>query len=121
MWQPMLLVPAQAQASEVDAAACGYDKCLSTTNGSATLYLERLAGSQWQVCDDAKDGMRARAPVQYSLDSLTLEAVGGWGSCSSPQSLYPTPAPGTVISLKVWVQDGVSGTPRYAGYGTYTW
>jgi hypothetical protein len=109
--------PAQA----VPSAPCGYDVCLSTTNGSATLYFDRFSGGSWTVCDDKKDGFRAKATVRHGGQILTLEAAGGWGDCSSPRSLYPSPLPGQVVSLKVWVQDGPNGSPRHPRTGSYTW
>lgn len=109
-----------AQAAETR-SACGYDVCLSTANGSATLYLDRSAGGVWNVCDDAPDGMRSMAEVRYAGQVIRLQTASGYGSCSSDGYLYPTPASGAVISLKVWVQDGSGGTPQYPGYGSYTW
>lgn len=109
-------------ANAAEAAACGgYDYCLSTTNGSATLYLEKLAGGAWDVCDDASDGMRAKATVTYNGQTLNLQTASGFGSCGNSQNLHPTPASGARISVRVWVQDGANGAARYARSGTYTW
>ncbi|MEU2897017.1 hypothetical protein ACWC4E_18080 [Streptomyces sp. NPDC001273] len=111
----------QVHAADARASACGYDVCASTTNGSATLYLDRWAGSVWDVCDDARDGMRAMATVRYAGQTLNLQTTAGEGSCSSPRSFYPTPGSGATISYTVWVQDGANGTPRYSRSGSYTW
>ncbi|GHF33304.1 hypothetical protein GCM10018772_68660 [Streptomyces fumanus] len=107
-----------AQASESKAA---FDYVLSTTNGSASVYVNRDSGGGWQVCDDDSDGMRAIAEVRYSTQVLRLQTTSGYGSCSSEQYLYPRPVYGAKISVKVWVQDGANGTPRYPNSGTYTW
>ncbi|GGS25977.1 hypothetical protein AB0E75_02355 [Streptomyces griseoviridis] len=115
------LAATQVHAAGAGAAACGYDVCESTTNGSATLYLDRWAGGVWEVCDDASDGMRAKATVRYGGQTLNLQTTAGYGSCSSGQSLYPTPRSGAVVSYTVWVQDGAGGTPRYSSSGSYTW
>ncbi|MFK0258420.1 hypothetical protein [Streptomyces sp. NPDC090445] len=102
--------------------ACGYEVCLGTTNGSATLYFDRYGGSTWQVCDDAPDGKRAIAEVRSpSGQVLRLQAAGGYGTCSTQQTLYPAPAGGSAVSLKVWVQNGSNGSPQYTRYGTYRW
>ncbi|MFF7652810.1 hypothetical protein ACFZCY_23820 [Streptomyces sp. NPDC007983] len=111
----------QAHAIGTGTSACGYDVCLSTTNNSATLYLDRWAGAEWQVCDDASDGMRAKATVSYAGQTLNLQTTGGYGACSSSQSFYPSPSSGDVISYRVWVQDGANGSARYARSGSYTW
>lgn len=69
----------QVHAAGTQTSACGYDVCASTTNGSATLYLERAAGGVWDVCDDASDGMRAKATVRYAGQTLNLQTTAGWG------------------------------------------
>jgi hypothetical protein len=89
----VLLGSAPAPADVSAAAACGgYDYCLSTTNGSATVYLEKLAGGAGEVCDDASDGMRAKATVSYNGQTLNLRTASGFGSCGPSQHLHPTPA-----------------------------
>lgn len=117
----VLLGAPPAQAADAAAAPCGYEVCLGTTNGSATLYLNKYGGGAWFVCDDDADGMRAKATVRYNGQTLNLQTTSGEGSCSGSQNLHPTPASGARISLRVWVQDGASGTPRYERTSTYTW
>ncbi|GAA1170624.1 hypothetical protein GCM10009654_29790 [Streptomyces hebeiensis] len=109
-------VPAQASASKA-----AFEYVLSTTNGSATVYVHRDAGGGWSVCDDDSDGMRAMAEVRYNGQVLRLQTTSGYGSCSSDVNLYPSPVYGATISVKVWVQDGANGTPRFPNNGTYRW
>ncbi|WP_190108409.1 hypothetical protein [Streptomyces cinnamoneus] len=112
---------APAQAAETR-EMCGFEVCLSTTNGSAPLYFDRYGGSTWKVCDDAPDKKRAMAEVRSpSGQVLRLQTADGYGSCSPEQTLYPAPSRGSVLSLKVWVQKGSGGTPQYHGYGSYRW
>ncbi|MBP2400587.1 hypothetical protein [Streptomyces syringium] len=112
---------APAQAARTP-AMCGFEVCLSTTNGSATLYFDRYGASAWKVCDDAPDGRRAMAEVRGpSGQVLRLRTADGFGSCSPEQVLHPEPSSGSVLSLKVWVQKGSGGTPQYHGYDSYRW
>lgn len=80
-------------------------------------------GDDWKVCDEYADGERAKMSITYVNDNGStatdyLEATGGAGTCVKGGVGENIPE-GNRVTVKVWHQNGPTGTPQdvSTGYG----
>ncbi|MFG1883168.1 hypothetical protein [Micromonospora sp. NPDC049102] len=116
MLLPVGATAAQAATTSADRTTALYEIVVETTNSSATAYLEVYNGWALSVCDDAKDGFRARAEMRNLTTNQVIaraeDANGSFNTCSADAHAYPTPKLSDTVQVSVWVQDGASSTTR---------
>jgi hypothetical protein len=104
--------------------ALAYDAIVYTDNDSAVASVSRWAGWELAVCDEARDGMRARAELINLSTGKKIAAVedasGSADDYCGEGNAYPAPFAGQRLQLKVWVQDGAGGIPRFDNQVTFT-
>ncbi|MGC4770540.1 hypothetical protein ACLQ25_16395 [Micromonospora sp. DT44] len=123
----LMLLPVGATAAQAGTAAARtaalYDIVVETTNGSATAYLEVYNAWELSVCDDAKDGYRARAEMRNLTTGKVIataeDANGSFNACDESNHAYPTPKLSDHVRVTVWVQDGTTGGRRYTASQDY--
>ncbi|MET8282418.1 hypothetical protein [Micromonospora sp. NPDC005174] len=75
------------------------------------------------VCDDAKDGYRARAEMRNLTTGRVIataeDANGSFNACDDGNHAYPTPKLSDTVRVTVWVQDGTTGSRRYTASQDY--
>ncbi|MEU4337516.1 hypothetical protein AB0F59_23175 [Micromonospora lupini] len=122
MLLPVGATAAQASAIKAERTAALYEIVVETTNGSATAYLDVYNAWELSVCDDAKDGYRAKAEMKNLTTGRIIaraEAAGGVGTCDKNNYAYPTPSVNDTVRVTVWVQDGTNGSRRNTDYQDY--
>ncbi|MEU7929181.1 hypothetical protein [Micromonospora sp. NPDC049801] len=123
----LMLLPVGATAAQAGTAAARtaalYEIAVETTNDSATAYLEVYNAWELSVCDDKKDGYRARAEMRNLTTGkviATAEDADGFNdTCDEGNHAYPTPKLSDTVRVTVWVQDGTTGSRRYTAYQDY--
>ncbi|MEU0550282.1 hypothetical protein [Micromonospora sp. NPDC005979] len=122
----LMLLPVGATAAQAGNAAARtaalYEIVVETTNGSATAYLDVYNAWELSVCDDAKDGYRAKAEMKIVRTGQIIakaEAASGVNTCDGGNYAYPTPSVNDTVRVTVWVQDGTTGSRRYTASQDY--
>ncbi|MFI5928912.1 hypothetical protein ACIA3K_23480 [Micromonospora sp. NPDC051543] len=114
----LMLLPVGATAAQAGTAAARtaalYEIVVGTTNGSATAYLSVYNAWDLSVCDDAKDGYRAKAEMKIVRTGQIIaraEAASGVNTCDGGN--YANPTPNEKVRVTVWVQDGANGSRKF--------
>ncbi|MEV0729253.1 hypothetical protein [Polymorphospora sp. NPDC050346] len=104
-------------------AALMFEVVVETTNDSAEAFLSVYNAWELSVCDNAKDGMRARAELRNLTTGRVIataeDANGSFNTCDEGNHAYPTPELNDTVRVTVWVQDGASGSRRYSASQIY--
>jgi hypothetical protein len=124
----LMLLPVGANAAQAGTTSAArtaalYEIVVETTNGSATAYLDVYNAWELSVCDDAKDGYRAKAEMKNLTTGQIIaraeDANGSFNACDEGNHAYPTPKSNDTVRVTVWVQDGTSGSRRNTAYRDY--
>jgi hypothetical protein len=110
-------------AKAASGATLMYEVVVGTTNGSAEAFLDVYNGWELSVCDNAKDGKRARAELRNLTTGTVIataeDANGSFNACDEGNHAYPTPNLSDTVRVTVWVQNGTSGSREFTAYENY--